>query len=143
MWIAFWTVAIVVFLIIEALIPGLVSIWFAVGSVPALISALVSGPVWLQFVLFLACSIVAVILTRPLARKYVNSRIQPTNADMLIEKDCVVTETIDNLNGTGAVSIGGKIWTARSRSENEIIPEKAVAVVEKIDGVKLIVRRKD
>ena len=143
MWVAFWTIAIVLFLIIEAVIPGLISIWFAVGSIPALISALVGGPVWLQFVLFLVASVVAVLLTRPLARKYVNSRVQPTNADMLIHKDCVVTETIDNLNGTGAVSVGGKIWTARSVSESDILPEKSVAVVEKIDGVKLIVSRKN
>ena len=49
---AFWACAIVLFLIIEAVVPGLVSIWFAVGAIPALISALVGGPLWLQVVLF-------------------------------------------------------------------------------------------
>ena len=63
---AFWLCAVILFLIVEALVPGLVSIWFAVGSVPALISALVGGPVWLQVVLFLVCSILALVLTRPL-----------------------------------------------------------------------------
>ena len=93
----FWLCAVILFLIVEALVPGLVSIWFAVGSVPALISALCGGPVWLQVVLFLVCSVLALVLTRPLAKKYVNSRVQPTNADMLIGKDCVVKETVDNL----------------------------------------------
>ena len=142
MWVAFWTIAIVFFLFIEAIVPGLISIWFAFGAVPALISALLGGEVWLQFVLFLVFSVAALLLTRPLAKKYVNSRVQPTNADMLIGKDCVVTETVDNLNGTGAVSVGGKIWTARTEDEHEVLEEKSVAVVLKIDGVKLIVRRK-
>ena len=142
MWVAFWTIAIVFFLFVEAIVPGLISIWFAFGAIPALISALVGGEVWLQFVLFLVFSVAALLLTRPLAKKYVNSRVQPTNADMLIGKDCVVTETVDNLNGTGAVSVGGKTWTARAEDENEVLEEKSIAVVLKIDGVKLIVRRK-
>ncbi len=136
---AFWLCAVILFLIVEALVPGLVSIWFAVGSVPALISALVGGPVWLQVVLFLVCSILALVLTRPLAKKYVNSRVQPTNADMLIGKDCIVKETVDNLQGTGAVSVGGKVWTARTETEGETLPEGTVAKVLRIDGVKLIV----
>ena len=117
-----WVGAIILFLIVEAAIPGLISIWFAVGAVPALISALVGGPVWLQVVLFIVASVAALFLTRPLAKKYVNSRVQPTNADMLIGQDCVVKETVDNLQGTGAVAIGGKIWTARTEAEGEILP---------------------
>ena len=138
----FWGCAIVFFLIVEALIPGLVSIWFAAGAVPALISALVGGPLWLQVVLFLVCSVTALVLTRPLAKKYVNSRVQPTNADMIIGKDCVVTETVDNLHGTGAVSVAGKVWTARTDREDEVLPEGSVAKALRIDGVKLIVERK-
>ena len=137
---AFWTCAIILFLVIEAIVPGLVSIWFAVGSIPALISAFFRGPVWLQVVLFLVTSVVALALTRPLAKKYVNSRVPPTNADMLIGRDCVVKETVDNLQGTGAVSVAGKVWTARAENENEILPVSSVAQVLRIDGVKLIVK---
>ena len=81
---AIWLGAIVVFLVVEALIPGLVSIWFAFGALAALISALLRAPFWLQFVWFIAVSVAALALTRPLARKYVNGKVQPTNADMLI-----------------------------------------------------------
>ena len=140
MGVAFWACAIILFLIIEAIVPGLVSIWFAFGAVPALISALFSGPVWLQAVLFLVTSIIALALTRPLAKKYVNSRVQPTNADMIIGKDCVVKETVNNLQGTGAVSVAGKVWTARTEDETEVLPEASIAQVLRIDGVKLIVK---
>ena len=136
----FWTCAIILFLVVEAIVPGLVSIWFAFGSIPALISALFSGPIWLQVALFLVTSVVALILTRPLAKKYVNSRVQATNADMMIGKDCVVKETVDNLQGTGAVSVGGKVWTARTEQDGIVLPEGSVAVVLRIDGVKLIVK---
>lgn len=142
MWPVFWLAAIVLFLVVEAAVPGLISIWFAVGALPALLSALLGGAPWLQFVLFLVCSIVALLATRPLAKKYVNARVQPTNADMLLGRDCVVTETVDNLHGTGAVSVGGKVWTARTEQEGEILPASSVAEVLRIDGVKLIVRKK-
>ena len=136
---AIWLGAIVLFLVVEALVPGLVSIWFAFGALAALISALLSAPFWLQFVWFIAVSVAALALTRPLARKYVNSRVQPTNADMLIGQECLVTVTIDNLHATGAVSVGGKVWTARSESDTRTIPNGAMARVLRIEGVKLIV----
>lgn len=136
---AIWLGAIVLFLVVEALVPGLVSIWFAFGALAALISALLSAPLWLQFVWFIAVSVAALALTRPLARKYVNARVQPTNADMLIGQECLVTETIDNLHATGAVSVGGKVWTARSEGDSMTIPRGSMARVLRIEGVKLIV----
>ena len=138
---AVWLVAMVVLLIVEALVPGLVSIWFAIGAFAALIAALLGAPLWLQVVWFLAVSVATLLLTRPLARRYVNSRVQPTNADALIGRDCVVTESIDNLAGTGAVKIDGKVWTARAESESEKYTQGEVVKALRIEGVKLIVRK--
>lgn len=113
---AVWLVAMIVLLIIEGIVPGLVSIWFAIGALAAMISAILGAPLWLQVLWFFAVSILTLCLTRPFAKKYVNSRATPTNADMLIGKECVVTEAIDNVLGTGAVTVGGKVWTAAPRS---------------------------
>ena len=74
-------------------------------------------------------------------KKYVNSRVKPTNADMMIGKDCVVTEEIDNLRGSGAVSVGGKVWTARMDKETEQAQAGEVVKVLRIEGVKLIVSK--
>ena len=104
---AIWIGLIVIFLIVEGLTAGLVTIWFAVGALAALIAAMVHAPLWLQLVWFFAVSIAAFAVTRPLVKKYINSRTQPTNADMLIGQECLVTEDIDNLTGRGAVAIGG------------------------------------
>ncbi len=136
-----WLAAMVVLLIVEAIVPGLVSIWFAIGALAALIAALLNAPLWLQVVWFLAVSVASLVLTRPLAQRYVNAKVQPTNADALIGRDCVVTEGIDNLAGTGAVKIDGKVWTARAEDENEKYAVGEIVKALKIEGVKLIVRK--
>ena len=135
-----WLIAMVLLLIVEAVVPGLISIWFALGALAALLAALLHAPLWLQIVWFLVVSIAALCLTRPLAKKYVNARTQPTNADMLVGKECVVKETINNLQGTGAVSVAGKVWTARTEDDNVVIEANSLTRIVKIEGVKLIVR---
>ena len=138
----FWLIAMVVLLIIEAVVPGLISIWFALGALAALISALFHAPVWLQIVWFVAVSVLTLILTRPLVKKYVNNRVTPTNADMVIGKDAVVTEGIDNLHAKGAVLLDGKTWTARMAQESvKSEPGETVRVL-RIEGVKLIVEKR-
>ena len=129
-----WLIAMIVLLIVEAVVPGLVSIWFALGALAALIAAILHAPMWLQLVWFLVVSIVALLLTRPLAKKYVNSRVKPTNADMILGKECVVTEEIDNIRGTGAV-------TARMDSDRETAAVGEVLKTLRIEGVKLIVSK--
>ena len=139
---ALWVVLMIGFLVVEGLAPGLVSIWFALGALAALIASLLGAQVWLQAVWFVVISVLALVVTRPLAKKYVNSRTQATNADMLIGQECIVTETIDKLHGTGAVSVAGKVWTARTENPEVIIEKGSVAVIERIEGVKLIVKTK-
>ena len=136
---AVWSIAIVVFLVMEGMTAGLVTIWFAVGSLAALLSSLFGAPVWLQLVWFFVISVAALILTRPLARKYLNGKTQATNADMYVGKECMVIETIDNVAGSGAVKVSGKVWTARSE-DGGVIPEGARAEALRIEGVKLIVK---
>ena len=138
---ALWLATMVVLLIIEGAVPGLVSIWFALGALAALLAAILHAPVWLQVTWFVVVSVVSLILTRPLARKYVNSKTQPTNADMLIGSDCVVRERIDNLRGTGAVLAQGKEWTARTENGDASAEVGEIVKIVRIEGVKLIVKK--
>ncbi len=139
---ALWLIAMVVFLIVEAAVPGLVSIWFALGALAAVLAAMLHAPVWLQLVWFFVISIAALALTRPLAKKYVNGRVQPTNADRVLGRECVVRERIDSLSGTGAVTADGKVWSARMRDENECAEVGEIVVAHEIQGVKLLVEKK-
>ena len=137
-WVTIWGIAFVAFLIIEGATVGLTSIWFACGAIIALIAAALGAPVPLQFVLFILISGVTLWLTRPLAAKYLTGKSQATNADRVIGMTGRVTESIDNVSGTGTVSIGGKLWTARSQTGVPIAEDTLVKGVA-IDGVKLIV----
>ena len=133
-----WAALIIVFLIVEGVTAGLASIWFALGAVAALISVFLGAPVWLQITSFVVVSTVTLIFTRPLARKYVNRRIQPTNADRVIGASAIVTERIDNVASTGYVTVGGRLWPARSRF-GDPIEKDTFTVVRSIEGIKLIV----
>ena len=134
-----WAVLSAVFLGAEALSLGLVSIWFALGALSALLSEVLGAPPWLQIVLFILISAATLALTRPLVRKYINGRAQATNADRALGMEAVTKEDIDNLAGSGTVSLDGKLWSARSAG-GEMIPAGATVRVERIEGVKLIVR---
>lgn len=136
----FWIIAMVVFLVIEAVTVGIVSVWFAIGALFAMVTAMLGANLWVQITVFLVVSAIALYFTRPLVKKFVNNKVEPTNADMLIGKECRVVETIDNLSGTGAVYVDGKTWTARAVDE-EIIPEGQLVKAERIEGVKLIVSK--
>ncbi len=137
----FWAVAIIVFGIAEAVTAQLVSIWFVAGSIAALIAGLCNAPIIVQVVLFLAVTIIALVITRPLVKKYITPKKEATNADKVIGQIGVVTEEINNINATGQVKVDGKIWTARSL-ENKIIPNGDEVIIDRIEGVKLIVTNK-
>ena len=139
MMITIWAVAIVVFLVIEALTVGIASIWFALGSICALIAALLGAPEWLQVAWFVVVSVVTLIFTRPVVKKYVHSKRQPTNADRVIGMKASVREEIDNLAAKGSVVVDGKEWSARSADGEKIASGKIVTVLA-IEGVKLIVK---
>lgn len=137
----FWAVVIILFGIAETVTVQLVSIWFLIGAVAALISAVCGASPVIQIIIFIAVSILALVITRPLVKKFVSSKKQNTNADRVIGQIGIVTEDIDNIKATGLVKADGKIWTARS-CDGSVIASGNEIIVEKIDGVKLIVRSK-
>ena len=82
---------------------------------------------------------VTLALTRPMVRRLMRRRSEPTNLDRVVGETGRVTETIDNAVPSGAVYVGGKTWTARSEGE-EIIPAGSQVTVTRIEGVKLLVK---
>ena len=135
---AVWLAAMIILLIVEGMAPGLVSIWFALGALFALVAALLGAPLWLQIVWFAVVSVATLLLTRPLAKKYINSKTMATNADRVIGRRAVVKERIDELSGSGAVLADGKMWSARTVDGSAADPGDIV-IVREIRGVKLIV----
>ncbi len=110
----FWLVLLVVFLIAEAACPiHLVSIWFALGALVALLCAALGAPVWLQITLFVVVSGVLLALLWPLAKKFLNSKVTATNVDSVVGSIGRVTADIDNVEARGQVKLGGMEWTAQ------------------------------
>lgn len=136
-----WAAAIVVFAIAEGMTTQLVSIWFVIGSIAGLVSAFCNAPIWLQVVIAVAVSILALITTRPLVKKRLTPNVESTNLDRCIGMDALVIEDINNIIPTGQVKVDGKVWSARS-ADGDTISANTIVCVEKIDGVKLIVSKK-
>ncbi len=135
----FWTVAIIVFGVLEAVTAQLVSIWFVAGAIAALIASFFHASIPIQIIIFVCVTILALVITRPLVKKYIHPKMQRTNADKVIGQVGIVCQNIDNINATGQVKVDGKIWSARS-IDNQIITENSEVIIEKIEGVKLIVK---
>lgn len=131
-----WLVLLVIFIIAEASTAALVSIWFCVGALAALlVSAIAPGMVALQVVVFLLVGGLMLLALRPLARRLIDTRKVPTNADANIGKICQVVQEIQPAR-VGRVKLDNLEWSARS---DYVIPVGEWAQVHAIEGVKLVV----
>lgn len=133
-----WLLLMVVFLAAEASTVTLISLWFAAGSLCAMIVCLLGGALWLQLTVFLAVSAVLLTALRPLVRKYITPKLTATNVDSVIGSTGLVSVAIDNVTASGQVKLGAMEWTARS-TDGCPIPEGTRVRVDRIEGVKIFV----
>ena len=140
-----WLGAIVLFGVAEVVTEGMVSIWFVAGSLAALFTSM-SGwalgglsPEATQVLVFAVVSALALVITRPLVRRFMTRPRIPTNSDRVVGMTAKVTEAVDNDRASGAVYVDGKTWTARS-ADGSAIPAGTQVKVQKIEGVKLLVQ---
>lgn len=134
-----WLGILVASVVLELVTTQMVSIWFSIGALASFIAALVGvEQLWIQIVIFVVVSAIAVAVTRPLVKKMINRKAEPTNADMVIGKTGIVTEKIDNLAPSGLVKVNGTVWTARA-ADDSVIEENEKVIIKEIRGVKLLV----
>lgn len=135
----FWLCAMVMFLIVEAATPMLVSIWFALGALIAGICAYFNlGDTWCVLIFAVISAASLFIFKKFYSDKFVKKH-EPTNADRLIGSKGVVEEEIDPVKGKGSVDVGGNLWSAKAE---ENIPAGAMVEICAIEGVKLIVKER-
>ncbi len=140
MTVIYWIAIMAVLLVMEILTFGLTTIWFAGGAAVAALAAWLGCPLSVQIILFVAVSLLLLLITRPLAVRHVNRKAIRTNADSLIGVECIVTSPIDNLRGKGEANVHGSVWSARGAAGYEYIPKGTTVRIEKIAGVKVIVK---
>lgn len=134
-----WLGLTVLFAVVEIITVQLTTVWFAAGAFVSMLLAVCGvKSLTAQICVFVLVSAVALVATRPLVKKFINRKAQPTNADMAIGKTAVVTVPVNTVEGTGEVKLGGTVWSARSADGKKIALGKCVKVL-RIEGVKLIV----
>ena len=138
-----WVALIILFAAIEIATVGLTSIWFAGGALAALVCyALGLGVAW-QIVVFFAVSLVLLFFTRPWAMKYLKPHLIKTNYEEAVDKNVCITETVDNLKGTGTAVLNGQEWTARAYEDGKVFEPGMIVKVKEIRGVTLYVGESD
>ena len=137
----FWLILMVICIVFEIATVGLVSIWFAGGALIACFLAMANIHVVIQVIVFLVVSLLLLIVTKPMAKEWINKDRVRTKYEGIIGKVVRVTERVDNINETGTALINGQEWTARSKNDNIILEQGEVAQVVNISGVKLILKK--
>ncbi len=135
----FWFIFCLLLIFVEISTVNLVSIWFAIGSFFAMIMALFSDTFLLQVIVFIIISIIALLITKPLVKKFRKTGIVATNYDRVIGKHAEVIKKITPDN-TGQVKVLGSTWTAVC---DKVCNVSEKVIVKKVDGVKLIVEKEE
>lgn len=128
MWVI-WLVLAIAFAVIEMTNASFFIIWFSAGSLVALVVSLFIPSITIQLFVFLLISVLLLISTRKITKKFINSKPSyKTNIDTVKNTSGIVIEEINNIKGSGQVKVKGEIWSAVSASD-EIIPIDTKVVV--------------
>lgn len=134
-----WFISFILLLFIELITVNLVTIWFALGALAAMVVSIFVESYIIQIVIFIIVSIVSLIVTKTFVKKFKAFKTTPTNSDMVIGKCGIVTKKIEN-NKYGEVKIFGNTWSATSNKEIDVNTKVKVLSIE---GVKLIVEKEE
>lgn len=132
-----WLILFIVLIITELLTINLVTIWFAFGTLLALVVEVSFSNIVLDIITFVITSFLLIILTKPIIGRLKVKKVEATNLDMVINKIGIVTEDIKQ-DKIGEVKVLGKRWSAYSNTE--LKKDEKVKILS-IDGVKLKVEK--
>lgn len=122
----------------EAATTQLVSIWFVIGALCAAVATVFTPSLLIQSLIFLAVSLIALIITRPFVKRFKEKHQKVnTNSDRVIGQIGVVLSAIEDAQSVGQVKVLGETWSARS----DFAPIQANTKIKvlSIEGVKLLV----
>ena len=123
-----WLIASVLLVLLELVTAGFGVLGFGIAAAFSALAAYCGlGLTW-QLLIFAVGSVLFLVFVRPVALKFLTRREDEfkTNADALIGRTGLVSETIDPQAHTGRVAIDGDDWKAVSATGSRI--EKGVEV---------------
>ena len=129
------------FLLYEAATVSLVSTWFMIGALVALILDLTGASIAVQIIVFFVVSTISLLFFLLVIKPKLNKKteqLEKTNADRIVGQEGIVLLEINPLKNTGQIRVKGQIWSASSYHDL-IIPENSLIRVKEIKGVKAFV----
>ena len=133
-----WLAFILLCGVVEIATAPLVALWFVPGALIGMVLAFCNVHIAVQVGVFLAVSILCLVLAKTVFRDFLTPKKEKFNIDAIIGEKCTVTEKIDNIAGRGAVKVKGLEWAARMLSDDVVVEEGARVEVIAVEGVKLI-----
>lgn len=136
-----WAAAGIALCVLEIKLPGFVVCWLGVGALAAALPSALGLPPWVQLGVFVTVSAALFAASRTIFKRLLMrgaTRIR-TNVDAMIGAEATVVDAIPEAAGSGTVRINGELWTARSLAGPLAAGE--LAVIERVEGLKLYVRR--
>lgn len=133
----FWLIAVIAFVVLEAVTTALVSVWFAVGGVAALAVSFFTDSLPVQGAVFAVVSAIALgVMVPAMAKRRRQNQPPVTNGSPLtIGKQGYVLADI-RPGYLGRVHVDGLDWQARA---DILMPKGALCKVTDVDGAVLIV----
>jgi len=136
----FWAILSGIMAILEIIIPGLVTIWFALSALIVMFLSNFIGDSLIQFLIFAVLSIIFLIFTRPVLRKYIELQ-RKTNFDSSMKgMDVKVERVVDARKAEKEyeVKFKGSIWTGVSE---EMLSSGEVVKIKGFRGNKIILEK--
>lgn len=135
MGIMFWAIVTVTMAILEIIIPGLVTIWFAcAGLLLVLISEMVKNST-AEFFIFAVTALLLVIFTRPALKRWIEVRKKAYEGE---GSETVIENIMED--GKYEVRFKGVLWTAISPY---IFVKGEKVIIDGFEGNKIILKKKE
>lgn len=140
MWWIFVVIGILL-MALEVVTPGFLVMWFGISFIITAIPIYLHAPIWIVVTTYLATLLALTVFARRIFDRMGRGAAK-TGSAALVGTVAVVIEEIDAIKGTGRVRAGKEVWSAIS-STAEVIAVDEATVIERIEGVKLVVKKKE
>ena len=136
MW-ALWLIASGVFFLGEIFTVSFLLFWPGIGAFLAfLTSLLLPENIFIQVAVFVISTILMIFFTKPLVKRMFKN--QDTTS---MNNSAILGKEIADDNRVGQVKVNGELWSAIKSEKAKPIKVGESVIIEKIDGVKLLVRK--
>ena len=131
-----WLLLVIILSVVEIITVNLVSIWFVISGIVAMIASLFTDNLVIQISIFVILGLIFMLLTRKIVKRIVPEKVK-TNIDRIIGMQGIVITKIGK-NKPGEVKVDGKTWTATS---DETINQDEIVKILEINSTKLKVEK--